>query len=58
MVGTQPKIDRKVAAYRKKNSPNAAEDLFSSITNDDLDELLTELDVGYENRLRAFRLLQ
>ena len=33
------------------------DDPFSPMTTDDLDELLADLDVGYEHRLRAFRAL-
>ena len=57
VVGTSPKIDRKEAYKDDKNNPVDNADPFGPMTTDDLDELLAELDVGYEHRLRAFRSL-
>ena len=34
------------------------DDPFGPVTTDDLDELLADLDVGYEHRLAAFRALE
>jgi len=34
------------------------DDPFGPVTTDDLDELLADLDVGYEHRLAAFRALK
>ena len=56
VVGVSPKIDRKEA---DKDDLNMTEFLrpFGPMTTNDLDELLAELDVGYEYRLLAFRAL-
>jgi len=56
VVGTSPVIDSKEA--EKKISLVDEDDPFGPMTTDDLDELLSDLDVGYEHRLRAFRALQ
>jgi hypothetical protein len=56
VVGTSPKIDRKEPD--KVLLQDADEDNpFGTETTNDLDELLAELDVGYELRLSAFRAL-
>ena len=53
VVGASPIIDSKKARenFVMLNDPS------HEITTDDLEELLAELDVGYENRLEAFRSL-
>jgi len=57
VIGTFPVIDRKEAA--KRNNVNMIETRASLDLDatDDLKDLLTELDVGYEHRLEAFRRL-
>ena len=57
IVGKSPIIDRK-EAEKDGISTVDEDDPFGPITTDDLDELLADLDVGYEHRLRAFRALQ
>ena len=57
VVGVSPKIDRKQADKDDLNISGYEDDPFGPMTPDDLDELLAELDVGYEYRLMAFRAL-
>lgn len=57
IVGKSPIIDRK-EAEKDGISTVDEDDPFGPVTTDDLDELLADLDVGYEHRLRAFRALQ
>ena len=57
VVGVSPKIDRKEAVKDDLKISGYEDDPFGPMTTDDLDELLAELDVGYEHRLRAFRAL-
>jgi hypothetical protein len=54
IVGASPVIDRK-EAEKYDISLVGEDDWFSPVTTDDLDELLANLDVGYEHRLRSFR---
>jgi hypothetical protein len=58
VVGAFPKIDRKEADKVLLQDNAEEDDPFGPMTTDDLDELLSYLDVGYEHRLRAFRALQ
>jgi hypothetical protein len=57
VVGVSPKIDRKEADKDYLNISGYEDDPFGPKTTNDLDELLAELDVGYEHRLAAFRAL-
>ena len=57
VVGVSPKIDRKEADKDDLNISGYEDDPFGPMTTDDPDELLAELDVGYEYRLMAFRAL-
>jgi len=57
VVGAFPKIDRKEPDKVHLQDAVDEDDPFGPIATDDLDELLAELDVGYEHRLRAFRAL-
>ena len=58
VVGASPKIDRKEPDKVLLQDAVDEDDPFGPVTTDDLDELLADLDVGYEHRLRAFRALQ
>ena len=58
VVGASPKIDRKEPDKVLLQDNTEEDDPFGPMTTDDLDELLADLDVGYEHRLRAFRSLQ
>ena len=58
VVGVSPKIDRKEADKDDLNISGYEDDPFGPKTTSDLDELLAELDVGYEHRLAAFRALR
>ena len=53
-----PKRDRKEADKDDLNISGYEDDPFGPKTTNDLDELLAELDVGYEHRLAAFRALR
>ena len=57
VIGASPKIDRKEPDKVLLQDDAEEDDPFGPMTNDDLDELLSYLDVGYEDRLRAFRSL-
>ena len=57
VVGASPKIDRKQPNKVLLQDAVDEGDPFGPVTTDDLHELLAELDVGYEHRLRAFRAL-
>jgi hypothetical protein len=57
VIGTLPVIDRKEAAKRNNISVSKSSDKLALNAADDLNDLLAELDVGYENRLEAFRRL-
>jgi len=57
IVGTSPKIDRKKANKDDLATTTHVDDLYGQTISVDLDELLAELDVGYEHRLAAFRAL-
>jgi hypothetical protein len=57
VVGASPKIDRKEPDKVHLQDAVDEHDLFGTETTDDLDELLADLDVGYEHRLAAFRRL-
>jgi len=57
VVGTSPKIDRKEPEKVHLQDAIDEVDPFGLVTTNDLDELLAELDVGYELRLSAFRAL-
>ena len=57
VIGASPKIDRKEPDKVLLQDDAEEDDPFGPMTNDDLDELLSYLDVGYEDRLRAFRAL-
>ena len=54
VVGAPAIIDSKKARKSFKMSDNS----FDETASDNLEELLAELDVGYENRLKAFRALK
>jgi hypothetical protein len=58
VVGASPKIDRKEPDKVLLQDAADEDDPFGPVTTDDLDELLADLDVGCEHRLRAFRALQ
>ena len=55
VVGASPKIDRKEPDKVLLQDAVDEDDPFGPVTTDDLDELLADLDVGYEHRLAAFR---
>jgi hypothetical protein len=57
VVGASPKIDRKEPDKVLLQDDAEEDDPFGPMTTDDLEELLSYLDVGYEDRLRAFRSL-
>ena len=57
VIGTLPVIDRKEAAKRNNISVSKSSDKLALNAADGLNDLLAELDVGYENRLEAFRRL-
>ncbi|MDC1193600.1 hypothetical protein N8075_05425, partial [Planktomarina temperata] len=57
VVGRSPVIDRQEADKDDLNISGYEDDPFGPKTTNDLDELLAELDVGYEHRLAAFRAL-
>ena len=57
VIGASPKIERKEPDKVLLRDAVAEDDTFGAQTTDDLDELLAELDVGYEHRLAAFRAL-
>ena len=50
-----PKIDSKTRKAVPNLNIRVADDDFGPDTNLDINELLIELDVGYEHRLTAFR---
>jgi|TARA_B110000259_G_C13916835_1_gene363225 uncharacterized phage-associated protein len=54
IVGASPIIDSKKA----KESLEMLDNSFDETAMDNLEELLAELDVGYENRLKAFRAMK
>jgi len=56
VVGASPKIDRKEPDKVLQDAVDE-DDPFGPMTTDDLDEILADLDVGYEHRLMAFRAL-
>ena len=58
VVGTSPVVDRKEVYTNDKSNSVYKDDPFGPMTTDDLDELLSDLDVGHERRLRAFRSLK
>jgi hypothetical protein len=58
VVGAPPKIDRKEPDKVLLQDAFDDDDPFGPVTTDDLDELLADLDVGYEHRLAAFRALK
>ena len=58
VVGAPPKIDRKEPDKVFLQDAFDDDDPFGPVTTDDLDELLADLDVGYEHRLAAFRALK
>ena len=51
VIGTPTIIDSKKARKSFKTSDNSSDET----ATDNLEELLAELDVGYENRLKTFR---
>ena len=51
VIGTPTIIDSKKARKSFKMSDNSSDET----ATDNLEELLAELDVGYENRLKTFR---
>ena len=57
VIGTLPVIDRKEASKRNNISVSKSSDKLALNAADGLNDLLAELDVGYENRLEAFRRL-
>ena len=55
VVGLTPKIDKKVKSGIVKESEQNVDAELGSDTTDDILQLMQALDVGYENRLEAFR---
>ena len=57
IVGVTPLVDQKKTSRLEDSSNTIQDDFFGPNLSDELSEILTELDVGYENRLAAFRTL-
>lgn len=57
IVGVSPLVDQKKTSRLEDSSNTIQDDFFGPNLSDELSEILTELDVGYENRLAAFRTL-
>ena len=57
VIGVLPLIDRKETPPLKTGFYAEKTDLFGANLTDEISEMLLELDVGYENRLAAFRTL-
>ena len=55
IVGLTPKIDKKAVSELVKDSDRNLDPELGPNTADDIIQLMQELDVGYENRLAAFR---
>lgn len=58
VVGLTPKIDKKVTSGIVKGSEQNCDAELGPNTTDDIIQLMQELDVGYEHRLAAFRVVR